>query len=279
MLAFVPITLNANASDAVEVQAAPVAAPLSVVASIKPLALIAKAALGSRVNVTYLKGINQSPHSGSLSVSVLQAMNEADMILYLGDEFEPQIGKAIKNLGIPSVVDATAVIASAQSYSASVDKRNDAHVWLSPQNANLVGNALQMSGGEKPKKVITDAQLASFQQQLQPLSDQVYITHHDMMGYFAEAFGLDFGIALRDAGGKVQGAKSQHQLRILGRQQAARCVFVEPQYKHKDAQVLASALDLPLREIDPMAGEQELTANGYYHFLVTFIGQFTACFE
>jgi ABC-type Zn2+ transport system substrate-binding protein/surface adhesin len=65
----------------------------------------------------------------------------------------------------------------------------------------------------------------------------------------------------------------------LGRQQTARCVFVEPQYKHKDAQVLASALDLPLREIDPMAGEQELTANGYYHFLVTFIGQFTACFE
>jgi len=102
MLALVPITLNANASDAVEAQAAPVVAPLSVVASIKPLALIAKAALGSRVNVTFLKGINQSPHSGSLSVSVLQAMNEADMILYLGDEFEPQIGKAIKNLGIPS---------------------------------------------------------------------------------------------------------------------------------------------------------------------------------
>jgi ABC-type Zn2+ transport system substrate-binding protein/surface adhesin len=206
-------------------------------------------------------------------------MSKADMVVYVGDEFEPLIAKALKKMDIPLGVSSTQVIASAEISHRSVDRTYDSHVWLSPQKANLLAKELQRLGGIAPTAVITEEQFVIFHEQLESLSDRAYVTHHDMMSHFTQAFGLHKGIALRDATGKVKGARSQHRLRVLSRQQSASCVFVEPQYKQKDARVLARALDLPLREIDPMAGGQELTSDGYYNFLVTFIGQFTACFD
>ncbi|MDC0494456.1 metal ABC transporter substrate-binding protein [bacterium] len=279
VLVAVPISLHMTLADEIAVQTSLTREPLSVVASIKPLALIAKAALGSRADVTYLRQDNQSPHTGGISLSVLETMRKADMVVYVGDEFEPLIAKALKKMDIPLGVSSTQVIASAEISHRSVDRTYDSHVWLSPQKANLLAKELQRLGGIAPTAVITEEQFVIFHEQLESLSDRAYVTHHDMMSHFTQAFGLHKGIALRDATGKVKGARSQHRLRVLSRQQSASCVFVEPQYKQKDARVLARALDLPLREIDPMAGGQELTSDGYYNFLVTFIGQFTACFD
>ena len=65
----------------------------------------------------------------------------------------------------------------------------------------------------------------------------------------------------------------------LRRENDVKCVFVEPQYGDKDAFVIASSLDLPLRTLDAQGANQQLSETGYAEFIQTFTAQFKACFS
>ena len=53
------------------------------------------------------------------------------------------------------------------------------------------------------------------------------------------------GRSIRDASGASKGARSQYLLRQQASENAASCIFIEPQYADKDAKVLARELQLP----------------------------------
>ncbi len=58
-----------------------------VVTTIKPLAIIAKSALGDSAVVEYLQPNNQSAHDLSLPVSALMKLDRADLVLLIGSDF------------------------------------------------------------------------------------------------------------------------------------------------------------------------------------------------
>ncbi|MDB9843886.1 zinc ABC transporter substrate-binding protein, partial [Porticoccaceae bacterium] len=60
-----------------------VAKPL-IVTTIKPLAIIAKSAVGDAADVTYLLPANQAPHNFSLPVSALNKIAQADLVIWVG---------------------------------------------------------------------------------------------------------------------------------------------------------------------------------------------------
>jgi len=100
-----------------------------------------------------------------------------------------------------------------------------------------------------------------------------------MLGHFAKAFKVSKGRSLREANGTRKGAKSQYVLRKFAKENDVKCVFVEPQYGDKDAFVIASSLELPLRTLDPQGANQRLSKTGYAEFIQTFTAQFKACFS
>ena len=252
-----------------------------VVTTIKPLAIIAKSALGDSAVVEYLQSNNQSAHDLSLPVSALTKLDRADLVLWIGADFEARVAKTLNR--IPSsrritVLDLPLLASHAET--AHHDYLGvDPHVWLNPHNANIIAKAIQNKLGRPSSNIITHRQIADAAAQLSPFAKQYYLTHHDAFGHFVSAFNLSPGMSIRDASGGQQGAKTQYLLRKTASKNNARCIFVEPQYADKDASVLAQQLQLPLKPLDPQGFDQPLTAVGYPEFLNGLVVQFKACFD
>jgi zinc transport system substrate-binding protein len=256
-------------------------APL-VVTTNKPLAIIAKAALGDNVRVQFLQSASQSSHDLTLSISALGKIQKAQLVVLLGDQVEPRVAKAV--LALPQnrvikVLDLPTLRFHAESDQVSQDHQRDHHVWLDPQNGNLIGRAIQDMFGVKAHNIIGDLEIMRLRSILAPYAKNNYLTHHDAFSHFSRGFGLSSGLSIRDSSGGQKGAKSQYILRKHALQSGIQCVFVEPQYGNKDAQGIADMLNLPIISIDPQGMTQALIDDGYEQFMQGLVAQFKACFS
>ena len=100
MVLWLPLLSNAVSTEDASVSIQTNVMPeLLVITSIKPLALIAQAALGNSMNVEFLQSANQSAHDLTLSASALDKIHRASLIVLVGDQFEPRVAKVVE--GIP----------------------------------------------------------------------------------------------------------------------------------------------------------------------------------
>ena len=214
-----------------------------VVTSIKPLAIIAKSALQDRAQVEYLMSPAQSPHDQVILPSGLKKLANADLVLWLGPNFEIRAAKTFQAQPKTKLITALKLV-NLDNYDVSQpsdsDHHNfdqDPHIWLSPQRAEIIAQQLQKQLNIPIKKIFQDSQRETIETLLAPVRKLNYLSHHDAMGYFVNEFGLQGSLAIRDGLGNQQGAKSQYQLRSNAQQLSAYCVFVEPQHGHKDAKI------------------------------------------
>lgn len=253
-----------------------------IVTTTKPLAIIAKAALGKHAKIEFLQSAKQSSHDIVLSVGSFEKMHRADLVIFIGDQMEPGIAKALK--GLPEgrfikVLDLDLDFVESKDNQEANHYNLDPHVWLNPHNANTIARAIQGAFGFSQQDIITEIQILAIEENLASVMELSYISHHDMLGHFAKAFKVSKGRSLREANGARKGAKSQYVLRKFAKENDVKCVFVEPQYGDKDAFVVASSLDLPLRTLDAQGANQQLSETGYAEFMQTFTAQFKACFS
>ena len=255
---------------------------LLVVTTNKPLAIIARAALGNSARVEFLQSASQSVHDLTLSISSLGKIQKAQLVVLLGDEVEPRVAKAVSTLPkhhVLRVLDLPFLRFDTESKQLSHDHQRDPHVWLDPQNGNLIGRAIQDRLGVRGQDIIRDVEVTRLRSILAPYVKRRYLTHHDAFGHFARGFGLASGLSIRDASGGQKGTKSQYLLRKDALANTVECVFVEPQYANKDAQGIAATLNLPIISIDPQGTSQPLRDEGYEQFMQRLVAQFSACFS
>ena len=282
MVLWLPLLSNAVSTEDASVSIQTNVMPeLLVITSIKPLALIAQAALGNSMNVEFLQSANQSAHDLTLSASALDKIHRASLIVLVGDQFEPRVAKVVE--GIPGkallqVLDLPIFGGGVDVHEGMHQQTVDPHVWLNPYSANVIGHAIQSAFGVSQRDIISDSQIEALKKNLEPVGTLDYISHHAVLGHFAKAFNVSAGMPIRDSNGGHKGARSQFLLRKAAYNGDAQCVFVEPQYADKDALVIAGELNLPLRTIDPQGIDAPLTENGYAQFIQTLVVQFQACF-
>lgn len=253
-----------------------------VVTTIKPLAIIAKAALGDHAKVEFLMNSNQSAHDFTLSISDIQKLNHARAVIMLSDQHEPSIAKSIVNLKSVSIIKILGLPAIHNQRKAPKDGKldfSDPHVWLDPNKANKIANAIQTEFGLVPTDIITSEHIARLAASLDVVKDRTYLTHHDMLGHFTEAFDLAPGLTLRDSGGKPKGARSQYKLREKANDIKASCLFVDQYYFGQDAILTAVAINVSTKNLDSLGIGVPLSNNGYAYFIDDFVSQFKACFD
>ncbi|MCS5595488.1 MAG: zinc ABC transporter substrate-binding protein [Porticoccaceae bacterium] len=253
-----------------------------VVTTNKPLAIIARAALGDNVKVEFLQSTSKSSHDLTLSISALGKIQKAQLVVLLGDQVEPRVAKAVSALPqnrVIRVLDLPALRFHAESDQLSHDHQRDPHVWLDPHNGNVVGRAIQDQLGVKSHNIISELEIKRLRNMLAPYANSRYLTHHDAFSHFSRGFRLYSGLSIRDASGGQKGARSQYLLRKDALQSRVQCVFVEPQYGNKDAQGIAETLNLPIISIDPQGMTQSLIDEGYEQFMQRIVAQFKACFS
>src|SRR5690606_13314775 len=75
-------------------------ADVKVLASIKPLALIAEAVVQDKTQVDTLLPIQASPHDYALRASDMQRLHHADLVLWIGPELESFLQRPLDNIDV-----------------------------------------------------------------------------------------------------------------------------------------------------------------------------------
>jgi zinc transport system substrate-binding protein len=264
------------------------------VTSIKPLAIIAQSAFKDNVTVEYLMPAALSPHDVVIKLSDVRKIADADLVLWIGPEFEVRSAKQFANVPLEKLVTAMDLLEADHQGSAhnehhvedyqesSHDDHHggiDPHIWLSPEIVKQLVHRLSDRLGIKADKVFSQKAKQNIEARLKNAKQGNYIVHHQGFGYFIEEFDLQPGLSVRDMLGKQQGAKTQYNLRLEGEKRGVSCVFVEPQHGQKDAVGIAKDLAVPTRTIDILAVAYKDELPSYEVYMFGLAKQFASCFE
>ena len=257
----------------------------SIVASTKPLAIIAKSAVADAATVEYLIPANQSPHDFALPMSALQKIAKADVVIWIGNDFETSSAKIMTKVAKTKLITALELAdypllqshSNAQHDESDHHMTRDPHVWLSPQNGNQIAFEIQRRLDLPVREIITQQQINKLSSEIAMARSSSYISHHDAYGHFVEAFALKSGLSIRDARGGAQGLKTQYQLRKTITEANVRCILVEPHYGTKDVDLIAEEFNLPMIDFDTQGLSQRISDTAYLEFISALVTQFKIC--
>ena len=279
------------------VVAIPAQAKIQLLASLKPLALIAQEVAGDQVDVSTLLPVSASPHDYPLKMSDHKRLRSADLVLWIGPEMESFLARPLANLKPHRVMTAYQLEGlywpeadeadhhhHHQNHSAHEGK--DPHIWLDPRNAALIAQALaerlaqlQPDSAQQfranAQRFSTSLQQLDEQlmQQLAPVKNQGFAVYHEGYGHFVGRYGLHQVAYVTYIPERRPGAKHLQELRgVLAKE--GECLFMEPYYKMEAMEEMAASLDLRVGLLDPI-GDQQVSS---YQQLLEQLGQgFLTC--
>lgn len=255
---------------------------MAVVASIFPLADIAREVGGEKVGVQTLLPSGASPHTFEQAPGKIRSLSEAKVFFMVGFGLEFWARKMVTSAANPSilVVDMSKAI-SAEEIIKEMEKGEEGHkdlshkdisinthFWLDPvlakKMASVVSDTYQRL--DPANKSYYAEREAKFQAGLDALhreiSDRVarfkyksFVSFHAAWSYFAKRYGLvQAGVIEEFPGKEPTPAKIAELVRII-KKSGARVVFAEPQFNPSIARALASEAGVKLLTLDPLGGE------------------------
>jgi len=195
--------------------ALPALAQPAVVTSIKPLQLIAAAVLDGVAQPAVLIPSNQSPHHYVLRPSDVALVDQADLVLWVGEPLETYLASLVA-----SARDATRVIEAASLPDMRLqapggealpdeESRYDANLWLNSANAMRIAeavafehatldtaNAARYAANLAQFRELIDTTDARLAMRLAALEGTDYAVFHDGIAYFEQQFGLRHQLVL-----------------------------------------------------------------------------------
>ena len=255
------------------------------VASIRPLALMAGDLGGDWLEVRQLLKDNQEPHHVALTISQRRLIEEAQLILWVGPTLENYLADGVRGRPAGAALSLEDIAAS---HFADRDMGGDAHLWLEPDIVRGVYRELAgMLAARYPQRraaiearldrvlVALDDRVAAIAAEFADLGTDrgVPLVDHQAYGYFMEYFGIPLAGALVDARGVPAGARSLAALEATAN---ASCLVVERLPPTRRASQLAERLGLKLVAIDPLATAVPVD-EGYLGLIEDMASGFRAC--
>jgi len=250
------------------------AAP-KVVASILPVHSLAAAVMQGQDEPWLLVPGGQSPHHFSLRPSDAQALQQADLVVWVGPELEgflrsPLLGVRAKVLTLLDVDEVGVLSAGTtanqdHTHENAEPGRRDAHLWLDPRNAITIANTLAtaLSELDPPHREQYQGNAEQLTQRLRQLDleleqrlalvkDHPYVVFHDAYRYLEQRYGLrPVGVVAVDPE-RPPGARRVREVRAAIRSSGARCVFSEPQFPSRLVPVLLEDSGARSAVLDPL---------------------------
>jgi len=295
------------ASASASASAAPTPTP-AITASIRPIAMLIKAVVGSDIPVRVMLSSNVSPHDYELKFSDIRSIKNSDLFVWVGPELESGLHKAIKNHPSDSIIQLTKMnninwpelhpehSHSHKEHGDAMDGElrgeynRDPHIWLDPENILAVVKELSsILGNRYPEyKNSFDKNVEKFslmiididremKKKFEQVKDKGFIVVHDGYGHFVEHYGLhQIGIISVIEG---MSPTAKHRAKLAELSVDAACIFTDPQHNNKIARQLASNYKLKSKELDPMGQSIDLKHNSFIEFYSDFSNTVLACLE
>ena len=261
-----------------------------ILASIKPLALIVQEIAGTDIPVDTLLPITASPHDYPLKMSDHRRLREASLLMWVGPELESFLHKPLRRIADERIMSVYHLPGIRWPEEIGVDNHNhhgrDPHLWLNPQNAVVIAEALvvRLVEMEPAKSAVFSARLAAFaksmdaldkqlQAQMNPLRSQGFAVYHEGYVHFVHRYGLRQLGYVTYTPERRPGARHTHELHQVLANEGV-CLFTEPHQENAYLTDLAKEHDLRLGQLDPIGGSQVKS----YRELLERMGQaFSAC--
>jgi len=272
------------------------AAATNVVASIKPVELLVKAVAGDSVEVSTLVPPGSSPHNYSMKPSQRRALEQADVIFWVGPDMETFLNRL---LGGKEFAGRAVAFLESEGGESEHDEHHDEHghdhesdahhhdhgdgedphIWVDPilalDMAKDIRNALAELEGANPEQL--NANLERFQTELlnkeqsirasfAGLDNVSLFAYHDAFTRYAKHYGLTLEGVLTLNPELSPGAR--HIADVQAKLEAANhpCLLTEPQFNRQWWRSITEGLNVTFSTWDPLATDIESTPSGYIEF-------------
>ncbi|MHC8397919.1 zinc ABC transporter substrate-binding protein [Pseudomonas sp. LB3P93] len=282
-------------------------ADVKVLASIKPLQLIAAAVQDGVAIPEVLLPPGASPHNYALRPSDVRKVQSVDLVYWIGPDLEGFLPRVLNGRTLPSVavqdlpgLKLRRFAEDSHSHAEEADEHDhdhrpgslDAHLWLSPVNARVIASkmAADLSAADPANAARYQSNLKAFDERLDALdlrlkarlagiAGKPYFVFHEAFDYFEEAYGLKhtgvFSVAAEVQPGAQHVAAMRTRLQEVGKT----CVFSEPPLRPRLAETLVAGLPVKLAELDALGGYTPATAQGYEQVLEKLGNDLAGCLE
>lgn len=289
------------------------AEPPKVVASILPLqSLAAQVMEGVGAPALLLDG-SSSPHSYQLRPSEARALQEADLVLWVGPPLESFLTGALESLSSPERQLELIELPGLDLHDGLEDgeeaaeqggghedghqhgdhhhaEGTDAHIWLSPENASVmlrgIAARLQALDPENAARYQSNLERAlagivdldrDLRATLAPVAGKPFIVFHDGYGYYVRHYGLEQVGAVTLSPDRAPGAGKLAELRALVEERGVACLFAEPQFSPAVLESLSRDSGARLAVLDPLGVGLEPGASAYPALLRGLAESLSAC--
>ncbi|MBI1243583.1 MAG: zinc ABC transporter substrate-binding protein [Alphaproteobacteria bacterium] len=258
------------------------AAP-KVVASIVPLqSIVAGVMAGVGTPETLVRG-GASPHGYALRPSDARMLEAADLVVWIGPNFENFLARPLASLGGRANTLALADIAGVTkletreggTWEEDADEHDhghpqgdaaiDGHMFLDPANMKLLAsataealakldptNAIRYRSNAEVTRAHLDALDRELEAKLRSLAGRPYIVFHDAYRYFENRYGLAGAGSVTVDPERKPGARRIQQIRDRVRKAEATCVFAEPQFEPALVRTIVRGTDARTGTLDPV---------------------------
>jgi zinc transport system substrate-binding protein len=216
----------------------------TVVAAFYPLAWAAERIAGEGVEVLNLTPPGAEPHDVELSPRDVDAIRDADLVLYAGSGFQPAVEDAVRDRSGPSVD--------------VLGGDDDPHVWLDPVRfSDVVGDIGQALGRQERAKELA-AELRAldgeYRRGLERCARRTLVTAHAAFGHLAARYGLR-QLSLTGRSPEAEpGPRELERLVDEVRDSGTTTVFAEPLVAEGLATTVAREAGAAVAILDPVEG-------------------------
>jgi zinc transport system substrate-binding protein len=231
-----------------------------VVAGFYPLAFAAAEIGGDDVEVTNLTPPGAEPHDLELSVREFERVRDSDLVLYLGQGFQPALEDAAED--DDSAVDLLEGLDLREGEEG--EDARDPHVWLDPVRfAEVVERIGAELGREAPARRLASELLALDEEYRAGLADcerRELVTAHDAFGYLGERYGLEV-IPITGISPETEPSPQDlEEVAHLVEERGVTTVFVEPLLSPEIGETVAREAGAETAVLSPLEGltEEEL---------------------
>lgn len=250
---------------------------MAVYSGIPPVAYLAAAVGGDRIDSKSVLPEGRSPHDYSPGPAEVRGVTGAKFFFTAGMPFENAVSRVIDPKQT-RIVDATKGVEKIPFDGDHDDDDHDAdhhdhdhgaldpHVWLSMDNAAIIADNIAKALTEADPKgaAVYAANLAALKTRLAdakgyavkalaPYAGREFYVYHPAFGYFAKSVGLkQMGIEL---GGREATPARLAEVIRQAKKHHVKVVFVQPQFNPSSARALGEAIGGRVAGLDPLAAD------------------------
>lgn len=262
---------------------------ITITTTIRPLQLIAKAIVEDLGTVTSIVDSKQSPHSIALSPSDRLELDRADLLIWIGPDFEAYLAEFFEQATKTRKVITALQMDDLTIHNFAPDQV-DPHLWLDSRNALLIAEEVTnnlividklnaASYLENLARFRTEISIANLEisEVFSKPTQRQYIVYHNAYQYFEKQFGIMHQFALLTDPEIEPGIREILATRARILQSAPECLLREPDSNVALVATLLDDYELDSVTIDLLGNALPLERNAYLKLLNNVATSIAGC--